>query len=80
MGYEGETTHIWLKIKFVSYINGTGVCGLDSPGSGWQSAFEKWCMRKSTGVICLTIKIDILTKRSTAVFMGLRVEFNDGLI
>jgi len=22
----GETRHIWLNIKFVSYINGIGVC------------------------------------------------------
>jgi hypothetical protein len=32
-----------------------------------------------TGVIWLRIKIDILMKRDMAVFMGLRIEFNDGL-
>lgn len=52
---------------------------MDSPGSGWQSAFEKWSMRMSNAVIWLRMKIDILTKRDMAVFMGLRVEFNDGL-
>jgi hypothetical protein len=36
-------------------------------------------MRISTGVTGLRIKIDILTEWDTAVFLRLRVEFNDGL-